>query len=311
MTDNIVVSICCQTYNHVNSIKQCLDSFLMQKTNFKFEILLRDDASIDGTAKIAKEYTNMHPHIIKPLFYNENQFKKGVKPLADNIKRALGKYIAICEGDDYWTDPYKLQKQVDFLENNNEYGLVYTNYVKLNSNKYQTINCKTFSGDIFDKLIMSNFIGTLTVCFRKDLLDKVVGLKIHDQNFKMGDYPLWIAFSSITKFKYLTDSTSVYRISPNTLSNQLNVIDRFNFEDSVYDIRYFFLKNITVNKNLKNKVDILYINFLILNKKSFKNISKNKYLSKGLRFYFYYFIIFLIQKIFKNKSTRLLSFILL
>jgi len=90
----------------------------MQKTNFSFEILLRDDASSDGTAEICKNYASKYPDLINILAYDENQFSKGVKPFADNVKRARGKYIALCEGDDYWTDPYKLQKQVDFLEEN-------------------------------------------------------------------------------------------------------------------------------------------------------------------------------------------------
>src|SRR5690554_6858952 len=117
----LMVSICCQTYNHKDYIVEALESFLMQQTDFPFEILLRDDASTDGTAEICKEYAQNHPNIIKLLAYQENQFQKGISPFRDNVKRAKGKYIAMCEGDDYWTDPLKLQKQVDFLEANPEY----------------------------------------------------------------------------------------------------------------------------------------------------------------------------------------------
>jgi glycosyltransferase involved in cell wall biosynthesis len=113
-----LVSICCQTYNHANYIKEALEGFLMQVVDFNYEILLRDDASSDGTAEICKDYSKKYPDKIKLLGYKENQYKRGILPFADNVKRAKGKYIAICEGDDYWTDPYKLQKQVDVLEEN-------------------------------------------------------------------------------------------------------------------------------------------------------------------------------------------------
>lgn len=111
------VSIVCNTYNHVNFIRQCLDGFIMQQTSFPFEILVHDDASTDGTADIVREYERNYPDIIKPIYQKENQYSKGVKvSLTYQYSRAKGKYIALCEGDDYWTDPMKLQKQVDFLE---------------------------------------------------------------------------------------------------------------------------------------------------------------------------------------------------
>lgn len=118
----LLVSISCITYNHAPYIRQCLDGFLMQKTDFAFEILIHDDCSTDGTAEIIKEYESQYPDIIKPLYEEENQWVKGRRGSAVfNFPRAKGKYIALCEGDDYWTDPLKLQKQVDFLEANPEY----------------------------------------------------------------------------------------------------------------------------------------------------------------------------------------------
>ena len=120
----ILVSICCVTYNHESFIRQCLDGFLMQKTNFEFEILIHDDASTDGTDGIIREYEQKYPDIIKPIYQTENQYSKGIKiSTTYTFPRAKGKYIALCEGDDYWTDPYKLQKQVDFMEENPEYSL--------------------------------------------------------------------------------------------------------------------------------------------------------------------------------------------
>ncbi|MBN1214147.1 MAG: glycosyltransferase family 2 protein, partial [Candidatus Lokiarchaeota archaeon] len=118
-----LVSICCSAYNHVNYIKDSIQGFIIQKTSFPFEILIHDDASTDGTTEIVKDYEHKYASLIKPIYQKDNQYSKGISPGNINRKRATGKYIAICEGDDYWTDPYKLQKQVDFLESNPEYGL--------------------------------------------------------------------------------------------------------------------------------------------------------------------------------------------
>src|SRR5690606_38740497 len=106
--------------NHAPFIKQCLEGFLMQKCDFEYEILIHDDASTDGTIEIIREYESNYPAIIKPIIQKENQWSKGVRGMNDtyNFSRAQGKYIAFCEGDDYWTDPFKLQKQVNLLEDN-------------------------------------------------------------------------------------------------------------------------------------------------------------------------------------------------
>lgn len=117
-TSDIMVSICCLTYNHEKYIRQALDSFLMQKTNFKYEILIHDDASTDKTADIIREYEEKYPDIIKPIYQTENQFSKRVKiSWKYQFSRAKGKYIAMCEGDDFWCDENKLQLQYDELEN--------------------------------------------------------------------------------------------------------------------------------------------------------------------------------------------------
>jgi len=100
-----LVSICCLTYNHAPYIRDAIEGFLMQKTNFPVEILIHDDASTDGTADIIREYETRYPDIIKPIYQTENQYSKGVKISWEyQFSRARGKYIALCEGDDYWTD---------------------------------------------------------------------------------------------------------------------------------------------------------------------------------------------------------------
>src|SRR5690554_5550369 len=153
--NNPLVSISCITYNHAPYIRQCLDSFLMQECDFDFEILIHDDASTDGTQEIIKEYVQKYPNIIKPIFQTENQYSKGVRGIMArfNFPRAKGKYIALCEGDDYWTDPLKLQKQVDFLEKNPEYSLV--------CGGFKSINTKTGEEEIIIKNVENSIDNTM------------------------------------------------------------------------------------------------------------------------------------------------------
>jgi len=114
-----LVSISCITYNHENFIRDAIEGFLMQKTTFPVEILIHDDASTDKTASIVREYEEKYPHLIKPIYQTENQYSKRDGSIGRiQRERARGKYYATCEGDDYWTDPLKLQKQVDTLEAN-------------------------------------------------------------------------------------------------------------------------------------------------------------------------------------------------
>ena len=122
-----LVSVSCTTFNHAAYIRQCLDPILSQQTNFPFEIIIHDDASTDGIKEIIEEYVAKYPGIIHPIFQTENQYSKGIRGLPSryNYPRCRGKYIAICEGDDYWTDPLQLQKQVDFLEAHEDYVMTY------------------------------------------------------------------------------------------------------------------------------------------------------------------------------------------
>lgn len=126
MQDNILVSILCATYNHENYIREALDGFVCQKTNFPFEVLVHDDASTDRTAAIIREYAQKYPDIIKPIYQTENQYSQGVDIETLLYSFAQGKYVALCEGDDCWIDEYKLQKQVDYMESHPECSLCFT-----------------------------------------------------------------------------------------------------------------------------------------------------------------------------------------
>lgn len=132
-----LVSIRCLVYNHEPFLRECLDGFIMQKTNFAFEAIVHDDASTDRSAAIIREYAEKYPDIIKPIYETENQYSKGDGSLSRIMNAAIHpavKFIAMCEGDDYWTDPYKLQKQVDFLETHLDYSLCCHRYRIYNQN---------------------------------------------------------------------------------------------------------------------------------------------------------------------------------
>ena len=171
-----VVSICCAAYNHVLFIRQCLDGFVMQKTNFPFEVLIHDDASTDGTQDIIREYEAKYPDIIKPIYQKENQYSKGVRvSLVYNYSRVRGKYVALCEGDDYWTDPYKLQKQVDFLEAHPDYVMCSHRHDDYIQEKGEMLYDKTENETDYDlkSLIRGEWhFHPLTVMYRFSELDR-------------------------------------------------------------------------------------------------------------------------------------------
>ena len=118
--EDIKVSVICITYNQAEYIKDAINSFLMQKTNFSYEIIIHDDASTDGTIEVLKYYEKKYPSKVRIVYEEENQYSKGVNISDVLFKIAKGKYFAFCEGDDFWTDQYKLQKQFDYMEQHND-----------------------------------------------------------------------------------------------------------------------------------------------------------------------------------------------
>ena len=176
-----MVSICCKTYNHENYIRQCLDGFLIQKTNFPIEIIVHDDASTDSTPHILHEYEKKYPELFHIIYQNENQYsKKEVSIFLDYMLPLMkGKYIAFCEGDDYWIDPLKLQKQVDFLESHPDYSMcchATKQYIQQTGelSKWKLpkqVEGRNFSFTCRDWTYYGWFFWLLSVVFRKSCLD--------------------------------------------------------------------------------------------------------------------------------------------
>jgi glycosyltransferase involved in cell wall biosynthesis len=181
---------------------------LMQETDFLFEVLIHDDASTDETAGIIREYEQKFPDIIKPIYQKENQWRKGIRGSSvHNFPRALGEYIALCEGDDYWTDPKKLQRQANFLDTHKEYSLVAENGLVLNTEKntqYHFNDIEECDIDIYQLLGKRKF-PTASAMFRA----KYIGEEFQSLKYK-GDVILWCYLASKGKVKYLPNISSVY-----------------------------------------------------------------------------------------------------
>jgi glycosyltransferase involved in cell wall biosynthesis len=207
-----LVSIICLTYNHAPFISQCLDGFIMQKTNFPIEAIIHDDASTDGTADIIREYEKKYIEIIKPVYQKENQYSKGIDIYENIINKIQGKYIAFCEGDDYWTDESKLQKQIDFLESNEDFSICFHPVKLYFEEENRIIDNYTVLPDVTDikKLAAGNYIYTPSVVYRNN--KQVFIDKCNLPKLPVGDYCLHMLFAKYGKIKYLHDTMAVYRI---------------------------------------------------------------------------------------------------
>lgn len=215
-----MVSVCVQTYNQAGYIKKCLKSLLEQKTEFTYQILLGEDCSTDGTREICMDYADKHPEKIKLILHNrENNIQVGLNSTGlfntfYNLLSARGKYIAYCDGDDFWSDPEKLQKQVDFLEKNKNYVITYHDAVlideknkKITGETYTEMSKRDLSEQELKKALVQPIISTW--CFRnciKEIPSGIIGTMNAD-NF-------WISLLGFHgKGKYIKDiKPSYYRI---------------------------------------------------------------------------------------------------
>ena len=226
MQRDIKVSVICTAYNHENYIKDALESFVMQKTNFAFEVLVHDDASTDKTADIIREYEQKYPDIIKPIYQTKNQYSQGIKIGFTHLyPRAKGKYLAMCEGDDYWTDPFKLQKQYDALEQHLEVDICahagdcveaetkkHLNYV---APKNQT--CIIPMEEVIEG--GGGFVVTNSLMYRKELVDNIPKFR---QLLSL-DYTTQMHGAMRGGMLYLNECMSAYRwLSKDSWTSRMN-----------------------------------------------------------------------------------------
>lgn len=209
----VLVSIQCLVYNHEPYLRQCLDGFVMQKADFPFEAIVHDDASTDNSAAIIREYAEKYPDIIKPIYEIENQYSKDREILRRIVNDACkGKYIALCEGDDYWTDPHKLQIQVSFLESHPDYTMCCHGAVNINLEGLVWYTKPNSDCIVSTKTIIEEgggLIPTLSIVYRSSLMK---GLAEFTKGLSIGDYPLNIYSALNGKVMFMENVMGVHTL---------------------------------------------------------------------------------------------------
>jgi glycosyltransferase involved in cell wall biosynthesis len=259
------VSICCAVYNHDPYLKDAIEGFLMQKTNFAFEIILRDDASTDQSVKIIQDYENKYPSLIKPILYEVNQYAIGNRPSMDWFKLSNAKYLAYCEGDDYWIDPNKLQKQVDILENDDSLVGVFTNYTIHNVNgKVVKAKARNHPSEFRYSqigILERGVPQTCTVVYRNlsQILDKYTkfGAVVN------GDQVIAALMTEYGDVGYVKDVTAVRRIGSGSFSTVSRVHQREQMVKTFDRLKSYYSYNPKLVKAVTNRLDSIYAELVV------------------------------------------------
>lgn len=214
--NNIMVTVICACYNHENYIRSALDGFVSQKTNFAYEVIVHEDASTDNSAAIIREYELKYPDIIKPIYQTENQYSKIAGSGIEEkyiFPIVRGRYIAYCEGDDYWIDENKLQKQVDFLEQHPDFvACVHNSYYEFSSGeKHVKYKCEDKELRVEDLIVEAGEYQTSSLILRTPLLMEMPAWVTSIP--RVGDYPLAIYMAMNGRIKYFGDIMSTYRVA--------------------------------------------------------------------------------------------------
>lgn len=209
-----LVSICCITYNHEKYIADAIESFLMQKTDFPYEIIIHDDASTDNTAKIIREYEKKFPETIRAIYQKENQYSKKVKISQFIAPMVRGKYVATCEGDDYWIDPYKLKKQVEFLENNPGYSMCFHSVAVVDTEKnfkgrFLGLKCRNSRDISISEAATGGIVHVSSRLIRKSFYTDEKPTWV--SNARHGDYAIALYLCAEGKVYFMDEVMSCYR----------------------------------------------------------------------------------------------------
>jgi glycosyltransferase involved in cell wall biosynthesis len=257
--ENIMVSIFMVTYLHAEYIEQAINGVLIQECNFPIELIIADDKSPDNTEEVVRNFLKDHPkkHLVRYTRHKEN--KGAFENFLWITDQARGKYFANCDGDDYWIDPLKLQKQVDFLEKNPDYGLVYSRARIYEENKKSF--WKMTLGIPINKrgILYENPIPSLTTVYRS-ALSKLYFKQYGEMrsNWAMGDYPKWIWFYYNSKIHFINEITAVWRKLESSASNNENSQKQMAFKYSTIQIQtYFGDKYLTTSENLELRNHLL------------------------------------------------------
>lgn len=245
-----LVAIRCLVYNHAPYLRECLDGFIMQKTTFPFVVIVHDDASIDTSTEIIREYEIKYPQIVKPIYEKENQYSKKDGSLGiivdDAVLKCQAKYIAFCEGDDYWTDAYKLQKQVDFLEKHVEYGMICGDAYSYVQRTKQFDEIMGKKGDEKFENLFKGFsdLNAPTVLMRSKLyLECVSMLKPLYQFDLFFDTAIWYWFALNSNIYFMKEEKPmvVYRVLENSASHSTNLLKSLNMQQRYFNLKIAFM----------------------------------------------------------------------
>ncbi|GEM_PF-1722787 len=239
-----MIGVCIVTYNEEKYIARCIESVLSQKCKEPFRIYIGEDCSTDGTLYICKKYEEQFPSIISLIQREENYgLVKNTVELLKRIKSEGCEYIAMLDGDDYWIDDYKLEKEVSFLKDHSDFGLVHTNMHLLHNDKWFEINRRknVKSGYLFGNAKPSDTaIGNCTAMFRSNLLDCLDLDYFVKNNFMSVDYAMYTIFLYYTKFKFIDDFTAVWRRGHSSVSNTNSCLKQIAYlENGVVAWQYF------------------------------------------------------------------------
>lgn len=242
-----VISVIVLTYNQQHTVGRTIDSILAQKTHYPYEIIIGEDASPDdNTRGVCERYAELHAPKIRLLPQAAN--KGVVRNYVDCLMACRGKYIAICAGDDWWSDPEKLEIQVSFLEHNPDYvlthgGVMISNVVTSELRQQRVVEVSP-GADIFARLIKSNYIIAPTVCYRREAAERIDFADFIDRGYAMEDYPTWLALSCMGKFHAVDRPLVTYSISDSSISNH-NVLDKqIAFEYSILNVRQGMVRSV-------------------------------------------------------------------
>lgn len=239
--DTPLVSIIVITYNQERCLAKTLDAILSQKCSFEYEIIVSDDCSTDKTRDVISSFSIEHQCII-PIFNEKNLGLVGNYIQA--ISKVRGKYVAMCDGDDVWTDPQKLQKQIDVMEENPDVGLVYTDVVidSIVTNERYIRHCQDPEDDLFSQLLKGNFITISTACFRTELLQYVDFGVFCSEGFIMQDYPMWLSMCHYTRFHHIPEPMVSYLIDHKVVNSDEVSLHACRFDENTTKIRLYYLQ---------------------------------------------------------------------
>ncbi len=305
----VQVSICMITYNHARYILDAIQGIIDQHTGLEFELIISNDCSPDNTDEVVQQFIHEHPAAAERIRYFSHKKNLGVmNNFIFVLSQCSGTYIALCEGDDYWSNPEKLQRQFDFLESNPSVGLVhsdcdikYEDTGELRRNGNAGLQLEGIGREqVIARLLEFRYkVRTATAMFRREIFDSFRAEFFNDiRDFRMADTPLWLELARRAEIGYMNEVTTVYRVVAGSASNKKSPREHLAFVVSMYEMRLHYIRKY----NIRNS----FLNFAVparyyINKVKLEAITSKQ---KNIKYYF----ILLCEK-FLNALEKIRNFV--